>query len=140
MIDATSPSKIKTSSPPVDNSNRTQKPAEKTRTARRRSRWTDKRNEALKTQRILMHLDEVDKYNRRSGRNQRCILRLRIKRCSRYAFQRPHCKIILFGEAGYFSNNKTKEGGPSEGYRFFFDGESSVEDSDNHYPDDDEND
>ena len=139
MNNAISPSKIKTSSSPADNSNRTQKPAEKTRTARRRSRRTDKHNEALKTQRILTHLDEVDKYNRRSGRIQRRSLRLRIKRCSIYALQRPHCEIILFGEAGYFSNDKTKQGGPPEGYRFFFDGESSAEDSDNHYPDDDEN-
>jgi hypothetical protein len=44
----------------------------------------------------------------------------------------------LFGEDGYFSDNNKKEVGPLEGYRFYYDGDSSDDDSDNHYPDDDE--
>jgi hypothetical protein len=39
---------------------------------------------------------------------------------------------------GYFSDDRKKEGGPLEGYRFYFEGDLSNNDSDNHYPDDDE--
>jgi len=113
------------------------KGAKQTRRSRRIRKLT-KRHDAPSIQRVLRHLHEVDEFNRRSGRIKRCSLRLRIKRSSTYSLHRSRCRIVLFGEDGYFADNIKKEGGPLEGYRFYYDGDSSDDDSDNHYPDDDE--
>ena len=104
----------------------------------RRIRKLNKRHGAPSIQRVLQHLHEVDEFNRRSGRTKCCSLRLRIKRSSIYSLHRSCCRIVLFGEDGYFSDNNKKEGGPLEGYCFYYDGDSSDNNCDNHYPDDDE--
>ena len=113
------------------------KPAKRNRRSRR-IRNRSKRHDAPTTQRVLRHLLEVDEFNQRSGRTRRCSLRLRIKRTSIYSSHRSRCRIILFGEDGYFLDNEKKEGGPLEGYRFFYEGDLSDDDSENYYPDDDE--
>ena len=113
------------------------KSAKQTRRSRR-IRQLKKRHDAPNTQHALRHLNEVNDFNRQSGWTQCCSLCLRIKRSSIYSLHRPRCKIVLFAEDGYFSDDKKKEGGPLEGYRFYLEGDLSNDNSNNHYPDDDE--